>query len=342
MLKYINESTNTLEEYGYACGRVRELEKSLLNKDIIHKMIEATDLEKALRVPVENNFSEYSFENTDSHSIDRVLVNVLEKTLYLLSEALPDPYLFHLFRWKYDFHNLKVLLKAKLLGRKEPYPLYNMGNLNLEWLSAAVLEGKYQLVPIKIERFIKEIEAEYLKSKSLQLIEIMLDRNYYEILFNQLEDINHAFLFYYYKAEVDLVNLNIACRCKIRDIGKSKLADILIKYGQLPMQKIIDIYDNPLHSWPNSFQKSDYSTLIEHGIKSWVDQNSLLKLEQLGDNYLLNLLKIGKYTTFGLECIMGYYYAKENDIKNIRIIINGKRHSLPNKTIKKYIRDTYV
>lgn len=40
MLKYINEYTNTQEEYGYACGRVRELEKSLLTKEIIDKMIE--------------------------------------------------------------------------------------------------------------------------------------------------------------------------------------------------------------------------------------------------------------------------------------------------------------
>ena len=47
MLKNINESTNTLEEYGYACGRIRDLEKYLLNKEIIHKMIESQDLEKS-------------------------------------------------------------------------------------------------------------------------------------------------------------------------------------------------------------------------------------------------------------------------------------------------------
>ena len=342
MLKNINESTNTLEEYGYACGRIRDLEKYLFNKEIIQKMIESPNLEKSLRVLAENNLSEYSFEKLDSDSIEQVLVYILKRNLNLISEISPYPYLFQLFSWKYDFHNIKVLLKAKMLGKKELFPLHDLGNLSVNGLHVAVFEGKYQLIPIKIERFIKQAEAEYLKSDSLQLMEILIDKGYYETIFEQLEDINQDFLFYYYKTEVDLLNLIITCRCKIREIHKSKLAEILIKYGQLSTQKLVDIYDNPLHSWSNNFQKSDYFVVIEQGIKHWIEKNSLLKFEQLIDNYLLNLLKIGKYTTFGLECVIGYYYAKENDLKNIRIIINGKKNSLSNKIIKNYIRDTYV
>jgi V/A-type H+-transporting ATPase subunit C len=343
MLKYINETTNTQEEYGYACARIRELEKHLLNKEIINKMIGAPDLENALKVLIENNLSEYSFENTDSHYIDKVLTNTLKVTLNIINEISPYPYFLHLFRWKYDFHNLKVLLKAKALNKKEPYPIYNgMGNISSNGLFAAVFEGKYQLVPVKIERIIKQSEAEYIKSENLQLMEIILDQGYYEIIFDQLEEINNPFLFYLYKTEIDLINLSIACRCKIRGIRKSKLSEILVKYGYFPIQKIIDIYDNSLHTWSNDFQKTEYSTIVEEGIKYWLENNSLLKLEQLSDNYLLSLLKIGKYTTFGLESIIAYYYAKENDIKNIRMIINGKRYSLPNDSIKKYVRDAYV
>ena len=55
MLKYINDTTNSQEEYGYACARIRELEKSLLNKDIIKKMIDSPDLGSSLKVLVENN-----------------------------------------------------------------------------------------------------------------------------------------------------------------------------------------------------------------------------------------------------------------------------------------------
>ena len=342
MLKYINETTNSQEEYGYACARIRELEKSLLNKDIIKKMIDSTDLESSLKVLAGNNLSEYSFENTYPHSIDSVLDDILKRTIDIVNEVSPYPYLAQLFRWKYDFHNLKVLLKAKILNKKGAYPLYDIGNLSSNGLSSAVFEGKCQLIPVKIERILKQAETEYLKSENLQLMEIILDQGYYEIIFEQLEEINQVFLFYFYKTELDLLNFSIACRCKIRDIKKSKLTEVLVDYGHLPIQKAIDIYDNSISSWPNCFQKTEYFSVFEEGIKYWLQENSLLKLEQLSDDFLLNLLKIGKYTTFGLESIIAYYYAKMNDLKNIRIISNGKRYGFPNEIIQKYIRDTYV
>lgn len=46
-----------------------------------------------------------------------------------------------------------------MLGKKELFPLYDLGNLSLNGLHAAVFEGKYQLIPIKIKRFIKQAEG---------------------------------------------------------------------------------------------------------------------------------------------------------------------------------------
>ena len=342
MLKYINENTNTQEDYGYACARIRELEKTLLDQELLEKMIDSSDLENALKVLAESDLREYTFDNLNSFTIDKSLVNVLKKTINMINEISPYPYLFQLFNWKYDFHNLKVLLKAKFLDKKEPYPIYDIGNIHQDILKAAIFDAKYQSVPVKIERFIRQSENEYMKSEDLQLMDILLDQGYYEILFDQLKNINQPFLLYYYKIEIDLLNIVIVCRCKIRHIKKSKLSDILIKYGNLSTQKMTDIYENSVHSWPNHFQKTDYASLVENGIKYWQEKNSLLELERLSDNYLLYLLKIGKYITFGLESVISYYYAKENDIKNIRIILNGKRHLFSKEIIRKNIRDTYV
>ncbi len=342
MLKYINEGTNTQEDYGYACARIRELEKGLLNQDIINKMIQSSSLESAFKILAESNPNEYMVETITSSVIEKSLVTVLKRTIHMIDEITPYPYLFHLFNWKYDFHNLKVLLKAKLLAKKEPYPTYDIGNIHLNALTAAVFEGKYVLVPIKIERFIRQAEDEYLKSEDLELMEIGLDQGYYEILFNDLENINQPFLDYFYKTEIDLLNISISCRCKVRNISKSKLSNILIKYGHFAPQKMISIYEHAIHSWPNHFQKTDYSSLVESGIKAWLEEKSLVKLERLSDNFLLDLLKIGKFNTFGLESVIGYYYAKENDLKNIRIIFNGKRFMLSIEKIREKVRATYV
>jgi len=342
MLKYINENTNTQEEYGYACARIRELEKSLLTQEILDKMLESQDLESSIKVISERSVDEFIFEDTKNTTIDNRLTAILNDTFKIIKDISPYPYLFELFNWKYDFYNLKVFLKSKLLSKQETISTYEIGNVKQDYLKAAVFEGKYQSVPMKIERFIKQTEEEYAKSEDIQLIESLLDKGYYETIFKLLEDFNQPYLNYFYKIETDLTNIMITCRCKIRHINKSKLSEVLIGYGNFPIQKYLGIYENSVNSWPNYFQKTDYAEIVEKGIKYWQEQNTLLELERLIDNYILDLSKIGKYTSFGLESIVGYYYAKENDIKNIRMILKGKRYQLSKETIRKNIRNSYV
>lgn len=342
MLKYINEKTNTQEDFVYACARVRGLEKRLLNREILEKMIESQNLEDCLKILTENYPNEYVFDSLSPADVDNSLIRVLKETIGLIKEISPYPYLFKLFNLKYDFYNIKILLKSKLLNINDISNIYNIGNLSSDALKSAVFDAKYQLIPIKIERLIKDAENEFIKNEDLQLLDTFLDNGYYEILFNYLEDINEPYLFYFYKKEVDLLNIIIACRSKVRDLKKGKLAEILIKYGNLSVQKFINIYETSLSSWPNHFQRNEYEHIVENGIKYWLEDNSLLEIDKLADNYLLNLLKVGKYNTFGLESVIAYYYAKENDIKNIRMISNYKRYSLSKELLKENVRDTYV
>ncbi|MDD4363343.1 MAG: V-type ATPase subunit, partial [Atribacterota bacterium] len=243
---------------------------------------------------------------------------------------------------KYDFYNLKVLLKAKLTFSKDEIPAFDIGNIPLEKIKEAVFENKLQSVPMLVERLIKEAEEEYMKTDSLFILETMLSNGYFEMIFNELNNINNDFLTSYYKTEVDLLNIIIACRSKIRHIKKTNLLEYLIKNGYMNINKLSQIYENSIQSWPNYFQKTDYEALVSEGIKYWQDNKSLTRIEILKDNFLLDLLKIGKYTSFGLESITGYIYAKENDIKNIRIILNAKKYLLSKNIIKNNIRDTYV
>ncbi|MBN2395026.1 MAG: V-type ATPase subunit [Candidatus Atribacteria bacterium] len=342
MQKYINERSNTQEEYGYACARIKVLEKSLLNQEVLDKMIDSSNLENAVKMLSERNISEYIFEKTEPSYIDQSIKKILNQTIHVIHEISPYSYLPYILNLKYDFHNIKVLLKSKFLNKKEPYPVYEFGNISLDFLKFAIFEDKFQTTPIKIEKMIKKCQEYYIRSDDLEGIEILLDQGYYRLLFETLDSIEQPFLSYFYKSEIDLLNIMIACRAKVRQLNKSRLNDILIKYGNFHPTKIAHIYENSIDSWINYFKKSDYSVIVEKGILFWQQENSLLELERLSNNYLLDLLKIGKAITFGIESIVGYYYAKQNDIHNILTILNGKRYSLPIQMIRKRLRNSYV
>ena len=87
---------------------------------------------------------------------------------------------------------------------------------------------------------------------------------------------------------------------------------------------------------------SIYSDLIKEGVESYIATNSANLLEKLSDNYIMDLMKSGKLVTFGPERILSYIYAKETEIKIIRIRMVGKLNNITEEVIRERLRDIYV
>ena len=60
------------------------------------------------------------------------------------------------------------------------------------------------------------------------------------------------------------------------------------------------------------------------------------------DNYIMDLMKSAKMIPFGGEPLLAYIYAKETEIKVIRIIMVGKLNNIAGEVIRERLRDIYV
>lgn len=65
-------------------------------------------------------------------------------------------------------------------------------------------------------------------------------------------------------------------------------------------------------------------------------------LEKLIDNYIMNMMRDAKIIPFGVEPVIAYIYAKETEIKIIRIIMVGKLNNIAAEVIRERLRDIYV
>ena len=65
-------------------------------------------------------------------------------------------------------------------------------------------------------------------------------------------------------------------------------------------------------------------------------------LEKLIDNYIMNMMRDAKIIPFGVEPVIAYIYAKETEIKIIRIIMVGKLNNIAVEVIRERLRDIYV
>jgi len=64
--------------------------------------------------------------------------------------------------------------------------------------------------------------------------------------------------------------------------------------------------------------------------------------EKLCDNRMMEFNKRAKYETFGIVPIAGYWYAKEVEIDNLRIILTGILIGSSPEQISEKLRDPYV
>ncbi|MDD3692934.1 MAG: V-type ATPase subunit, partial [Oscillospiraceae bacterium] len=81
-----------------------------------------------------------------------------------------------------------------------------------------------------------------------------------------------------------------------------------------------------------------YSTPYDEAVQS----GSLSALEKWFDDRLMEIIKSAKSLFFGPEPLAAYYLAREAEIRNIRILLSGKRHGADDATIRERMRNLYV
>jgi len=51
---------------------------------------------------------------------------------------------------------------------------------------------------------------------------------------------------------------------------------------------------------------------------------------------------LAKYFHFGIEPLVAYLFARENEAKNLKMILAGKKNGFGLDDIRPYLRDSYV
>ena len=127
----------------YAAGRVWVMETRLLDKNRFARLTEASAPE-ALRMLGEMGYGAGAQGTGD---VEAMIAAELAAARAAVWEITPDPDTTSLFLLKTDAHNLKTLLKAKMLGIDAKGILAEGGCFPPEKLEAAVASGNYGELP---------------------------------------------------------------------------------------------------------------------------------------------------------------------------------------------------
>jgi len=329
-------------KYLYSVTRIRALETKLLDKAKIERMIEAKNADEIIKILYETEYASSISEMKGVDDYETVLSKELSKTYELLREISPVPELTNLFLFRYDIHNLKTLLKSSYLGEENNELLSDIGTIPTQRLKEMVKEKEFRDLDPMIRECVEEVVGEFTVNPDPQLIDVTLDKCLYNLMYKTALNNKSNFLMEYISTQIDLINIKSLVRVKSMGYGRDFLKKVILSNGKLDYAFFNDIFDESLETLIDRLAFKDYGKVVEEGITNYIKTKSLTKFEKLSDDFIFELAKKGKYVAFGIEPLVGYLMAKENESKIIRMIMVGKINEIPNELIRERLRDVYV
>ncbi|MEG1999988.1 MAG: V-type ATPase subunit [Evtepia sp.] len=325
-------------DYLFISTRVHALERNLLSKERMTRMLEAPSLDDAVKVLPECGYPELI--PLDDRILRNALAEEQHKTFSDLAALVPEPALIDVFRVKYDYHNVKVLLKAEVTGA-DPLPiLTDAGRVKAKELHEKVLASDFRGIPAILQSAIVAARETLGTTSDPQLSDFVLDRAYFEDMRALAVHAQSSFLEGYVRILIDAANLRTAIRTQRMGKNSEFLKEILFHGGNIDASRI-QMAAGSGGSLPELFAVSPLHDAAEAGAAT-LNGGRLTNFERLCDNAVSDYLKGAKYVAFGEAPVIAYLAAKENEFTAIRIILSGRMAGLPSEIISERLRDSYV
>ena len=318
-------------DYLFLASRVRALERKLLTAPRIEQLLTAGDVAACSQL-----LSELGYEPIhDEASLQASLKQQREAVFSDIARFMPEPELLDVFRLKYDYHNIKTLLKDRSGGRL----LMDAGCISAADMERQYAEsGNWQFLPKEMADAAREAADVLAETGNPQRSDFILDRAYFAQLRSLAQESRCAYLQEYIRAMIDAANLRSLVRTERLHADPGFLRQVLFDGGSVSVDTIVAHAGNGPAAL---YRATPFRAAAEAGEEA-VKGGSLTAFERACDNAVL--LSVGKARSipFGVEVVLGYLAAKESEWTAVRIIMSGRMAGMTADAIRERLRDQYV
>jgi V/A-type H+-transporting ATPase subunit C len=125
--------------------------------------------------------------------------------------------------------------------------------------------------------------------------------------------------------------------------GEAKfLKEALCAGGKIPKAEIFGHFDKTPAVIAEVFAYKYIGKIMKAALENYEKTGDFSNLEKLLDNFLMDYVKKSKFISFGPEVLMSYIVSKENEARQIRIIMSCKINNIPSGELRERLRDNYA
>ena len=324
------------EDYLYLSSLLRAREPRMLSREKAERMLDVPGFEDCAKLLADSGYEDMSQMNMKQ--IEDALSARRAALFRELETLVPDMNALDLFRMKYDYHNIKVLIKSEAMNQDDSGLLSDSGRVPRDVAVKCFREDRLRDLPGALGAAADEARNLLNRSANPQLSDFLLDKAYFSEMQETAEALDSDFARGYVQLLADSTNLRSAVRILRmgKDIGY--LREALVTCGSISEERLI-------------------SGIAGEGIASVFAGTQLQKAAQLGadavsggmltgfelacDNALNAYLSDAKRYSFGEECVLAYIAGQESELTAVRMILTGRLAGVPSDVIRERLRDLY-
>lgn len=319
---------------------IRTYELKLLQKDDFERLLKADDLKATLDTLKATDYEFDQEELLQTKQFNEMLMAHLADVYREMYEVAPQPQLLDLFTLRYTYHNLKVLLKDLFLESNQETLLIPIGSLSVDQLKTLVSSGKSDNAhPLMVEA-VRLTKEDFEERQLIEAVTVYMDTYYLRHLRAISDDLQNEDISAITDILIDLYNLTTLVRSLNQGKPRSHLHALLSSSGTVSKQDLIDDSINGAVSVLKKYYSSKvYGSKLEVVIED--NKINTLKLDKIMDELISEIVSEGIYQAFGPMPLLGYIYAKETEITNLRLVLVGKDNQIDETILRERMRTIY-
>jgi len=326
-------------EYMYASARIRAAEGKDTAGVRLERMLDCRSPEQLFRAVMDFGF--LAEERQVPASLTEALDLAWEDGVSLVRENVPEPSLYDFILYKYDCNNIKVALKANILGLDYSALYYRCGTFSPDGLTERLAEGDTTGLPHHMAEAVTEARTAYAAVGEGRVIDFCLDKACYADMAAQTEKNGVPLFCEYVSMRADITNILASVRLASRgakEASAAVLEQAFVPGGSLPYTFFLE--DGCL-GYEGLREKMDAGVLRE-AVDRILTQGEAARPEKEFDNVLYRLMNRDRYVPFGVHIPAVFLTNREAELKNCRIIGAALEAGITGAGLRERIRVDYV
>lgn len=314
-------------DYLAASGVIRMRENQLLNAERRSRIEAAKTPAEVYRILQECGYdiSEVRLNQTGEEGM-RVffaLIGRAREELYRFADGVAETHaITDFFRVKTDCHNIKVILKCRILQKDESAFLLSGGTIrtdvllrNLSGGAAEKLKGCFGDAVIQA----KQILETHMDG---QRADFVLDRAMLDEQARYAAESGVECLCSYAKRLADSANLRTCVRLMRVTGDPASLKPALSEQGSIESSKLMHALQ--IGSFPDPYRGTAFEQAAQIGAEVMLGKGDIAALETACETAENQLFADSQYLTAGPELLIHYIVRKEQEFKTLRILMTQK------------------